>query len=159
MIDDLRQEWLLLVLITAIVIGVGWLVGALAAPAAGWVTQLVMPPFLLPQAVSSALTFILSIAFAIVGWRIWLHSSTLALDMLMWGGILVLSWIFTPAFLVLRVTNGALGIIIAMTLMAVVLNGRLAHSDRFSAVLLAPSTIWLAYTASLTAWVMAFNQV
>jgi tryptophan-rich sensory protein len=155
----LSREWPLLVLIVAIVIGVGWLVGALTTPSSAWVAELVMPPFQLPRPVSGVLSLVLSLAFAVVGWRIWLHSPKFGPDMGLWAGTLIFSWLFAPAFLAMRVVDLALALMVGMTLMVAILNIRLWRPDRLSAWLLLPCTVWVAYTAVLTAWVVTVNDI
>jgi tryptophan-rich sensory protein len=155
----LTRDWPLLLLIIAIVIGVGWLVGALIAPDASWVSELVMPPILLPQPVSGIIQLVLSVTFAIVGWRLWLLSPSVGLDMGLWIGTLVLSWLFTPAFLVARQISVAEAIIIIMAAMMLILTVRLWSHDRTSAYLNLPSTLWVIYTAVLTVWIVAINQI
>ena len=154
----LTKDWPLLALITAIVIGVGWLVGTLIAPDAAWASQLAMPPILLPQTVSALLSLALSITFAIVGWRLWLLSPSIGLDMGLWLGTLVLSWLFTPAFLLGRMITVAEVIIIVMAGMMAILTIRLWRYDRTSSLLNLPSTLWVIYTMVLTIWVVAINR-
>lgn len=153
-----RNDWPLLGLLIAIVIGVNLLVGALIAPSAAWVSQLTMPPILMPRGVSAGIQLVLSIAFAVVGWRIWLLSPRLGLDMGLWAASLALGWLFTPAFLMIRAVAGAMTIIVLMVLIMGFLNLRLWRSDRLSAYLLAPSTLWVFYTAVLTGWVVGINR-
>jgi tryptophan-rich sensory protein len=154
----LTRDWPLLLLIIAIVIGVGWLVGALIAPDASWVAELLMPPILIPQPISGIIQLVLSITFAMVGWRLWLLSPSVGLDMGLWAGTLILSWLFTPAFLALRQITAAEAIIVVMATMMTILTVRLWSHDRTSAWLNLPSTLWVIYTAVLTVWVVSLNS-
>ena len=159
MIGLLSRNWQLLALLIALVIGVGWLVGALSAPASAWARELVLPPIIIPQPFSSILSLGLSLAYAFVGWRIWLLSRSMLTDIGLWFGILGLSWFFTPAFLVIRLPAVALAIIVAMGLMSAILTVRLWHGDRLSAALMAACTVFVVYTAEISAWVINLNAL
>jgi tryptophan-rich sensory protein len=141
------------------VIGVGWLIGALIAPDASWARQLAMPPILLPQQVSAVIQLFLSVAFAVVGWRLWLLSPSVGLDMSLWFGTLVLSWLFTPTFLMVRMITVAEVIIVAMAVMMIVLTVRLWRHDRLSAVLNLLNTLWVIYAVVVTIWVIGINRI
>ena len=65
-----RTDWPLLALLVAVVFGIGWLVSSFVVmPAGGWTTDLVLPRFRLPPMVDGVLSIVLTIAYAVVGWR------------------------------------------------------------------------------------------
>jgi translocator protein len=152
---SIRKSWPLLLLFVAIVMGVGFVVGLIAAPGA-WVQQLVMPPLVLPSSISTGVWFLLCVAFAVAGWRLWLIDSA-SFETRLWLAILILSWWFSPVFFVARAPMAALVVIALLTVLMLLFVVRTWRTDRVSSLLFIPCTAWVAYTTVLTAWVIQLN--
>jgi tryptophan-rich sensory protein len=152
---SLRQNWVLLLVFLAIVLGIGLVVGLVAAPGE-YVGQLKMPPFVLPDTISGILGLALSVAFAIAGWRNWVIDSN-STEMRLWLATLILSWWFSPAFFIIRMPPLALIIIAAIFVLMVWFELRTWHRDRPSFWLVAPSVLYIAYVTAMTAAIVAMN--
>jgi tryptophan-rich sensory protein len=152
---SLRQGWPLLLVFLGIVLGIGIVVGLIATPG-GYVQQLKVPDFVLPETVSSALWLVLSAAFAVVGWRNWVVDSN-STDMRLWLATLILSWWFSPAFFIMRSPTLALVISTIMFVLMVWFTLRAWRRDRVSFWLYVPSVVYLGYIAAMTAAIVAMN--
>lgn len=152
---SLRQGWPLLLLFIAIVMGMGLLVGLIAAPG-DYVAGLRTPDLILPQAVSGALWVVLSVTFAMAGWRSWSIDSN-SLQMRLWLAALILSWWFSPAFFIVRSPLLALVVIAALFIVMVFFTVRTWRTDRVSAWLFVPSVLYIAYVAAMTAAIVVMN--
>lgn len=152
---SLRTSWPLLLLFVAIVMGVGFVVGLISAPGA-WVQQLVLPPLVLPDAISTGVWFLLCIAFAVAGWRLWLIDSASPQTRL-WLAILILSWWYSPVFFVARAPWAALVVIGLLTVLILIFIVRTWRVDRISSLLFIPCFLWVAYATVLTWWVIQLN--
>lgn len=152
---SIKQNWPVLLAFLAAVLGIGLIVGLIAAPG-DYVGQLKMPPYVLPEIVSSILGLVLSIAFAVAGWRNWVIDSNSA-EMRLWLATLILSWWFSPAFFLVRMPALALAVIAAMLALMTWYEVRAFRSDRLSFWLVAPSVLYVAYVAAMTAAIVAMN--
>jgi tryptophan-rich sensory protein len=152
---SLRNSWPLLVLFVAIVMGVGFVVGLISSPGS-WVQQLTLPPVVLPDIVSSAVWFLLCIAFAVAGWRLWLIDSA-SFETRLWLAILILSWWYSPVFFVARAPTAALVVIGLLAVLMAVFVLRTWRADRVSSLLFIPCLLWVAYATVLTGWVIQLN--
>ncbi len=152
---SLRQNWPLLLVFLAIVLGIGLVVGLIATPG-DYVGQLKMPPFVLPEAISGVLGLVLSVAFAVAGWRQWVTDSN-STEMRLWLATLILSWWFSPAFFIVRMPALALAIIVAILVLMIWFEVRTVRRDRPSFWLVAPSVLYIAYVAAMTAAIVAMN--
>jgi len=152
---SIRQGWPLLLAFLAVVLGFGIVVGLVATPG-DYVGQLKMPPLVMPQPVSAALSLALSVAFAVAGWRSWMIDSNSA-QMRLWLGTLILSWWFSPAFFIVRMPGLALGIAVALLLLMVWFELRTWRRDRVSFWLVAPSVLYIGYITAMTAAIVAMN--
>jgi len=152
---SVRQNWVLLVLFIAIVLGIGTVVGLIATPG-DYVGTLKMPPFVIPQVVSGILGLALSLAFAVAGWRNWVVDSNSA-QMRLWLAVLILSWWFSPAFFIIRMPALALIIIAAIFVLMLWYLSRTWDRDRVSFWLFAPSALYIAYVTAMTAAIVAMN--
>lgn len=152
---SIKQNWPLLLLFLAVVLGIGLVVGLIAAPG-DYVGQLKMPPFVLPQAISGVLGLALSVAFAVAGWRTWVIDSN-STEMRLWLATLILSWWFSPAFFIVRMPLLALAIIAGILGLMIWFEVRTFRRDRLSFWLVAPSVLYIAYVAAMTAAIVAMN--
>lgn len=152
---SIRQGWPLLLAFLAVVLGFGIVVGLVATPG-DYVGQLKMPPLVMPQPVSAALSLALSVAFAVAGWRSWMIDSNSA-QMRLWLGTLILSWWFSPAFFIVRMPGLALGIAVALLLLMVWFELRTWRRDRASFWLMAPSVLYIGYICAMTAAIVVLN--
>jgi tryptophan-rich sensory protein len=152
---SIRNSWPLLLLFIAIVMGVGFVVGLVSAPGS-WVQQLTLPPFVLPDYISSLVWFLLCIAFAVAGWRLWLIDSA-SLETRLWLAVLILSWWYYPVFFVARAPLAALVVIALLSVLMLVFVIRTWKADRVSSLLFMPCLIWVTYATALTAWVIQLN--
>ncbi len=152
---SVKQSWPLLLVFLAIVLGIGSVVGLIATPG-DYVGQLKMPPFAMPPPVSGALWIVLSAAFAVAGWRSWVIDSN-STEMRIWLAVLILSWWFSPAFFIVRSPPLALIVIAAILVLMVWFAVRTWPRDRLSFWLFAPSVLYIAYVAAMTAAIVAMN--
>ena len=152
---SIRQNWVLLLAFIAIVIGIGTVVGLIATPG-DYVGTLKMPLYVMPQLVSSILGLLLSVAFAVAGWRNWVVDSN-STHMRLWLAVLILSWWFSPAFFIIRMPALALGIIAAIFVLMLWYLMRTWSRDRLSFWLFVPSLAYIAYVAAMTAAIVAMN--
>lgn len=150
-----RNSWPLLALFVAIVMGIGFVVGLIAAPGS-WVQQLTLPPIVLPGYISTAVWFLLCIAFAVAGWRLWLIDSA-SFETRLWLAILILSWWYSPVFFVARAPLAALVVIGLLTFLMLIFVIRTWKADRVSSILFIPCLAWVAYATVLTGWVIQLN--
>jgi tryptophan-rich sensory protein len=152
---SLRNSWPLLALFVAIVMGIGFVVGLISAPGS-WVQQLTLPPFVLPDYISSMIWFLLCIAFAVAGWRLWLIDSA-SFETRLWLAILILSWWYYPVFFIARAPMAALVVIALLAFLMLVFVIRAWKADRVSSLLFIPCLAWVAYATVLTGWVIQLN--
>ena len=152
---SIKQNWPLLLVFLAVVLGIGLVVGLISAPG-DYVGQLKMPPFVLPQAISGVLGLALSVAFATAGWRTWVIDSN-STEMRLWLATMILSWWFSPAFFILRIPALALAVVVAIFGLMVWFELRTLSRDRPSFWLVAPSVIYIGYVALMTAAIVAMN--
>lgn len=152
---SIKQNWPLLLAFLAIVLGIGLVVGLIAAPG-DYVGQLKMPPFVLPEIVSGVLGLALSVAFAVAGWRNWVIDSN-STEMRLWLATLILSWWFSPTFFLVRMPALALAVIAGMLALMTWYEVRAFRADRLSFWLVAPSVLYVAYVAAMTAAIVAMN--
>jgi benzodiazapine receptor len=150
-----RNSWPLLALFTAIVMGVGFVVGLISSPGS-WAQELILPPYVLPDGVSTAIWFLLCIAYAVAGWRLWLIDSS-SFETRLWLAILILSWWYYPVFFVARAPMAALVVIGLLSLLMLLFVVRAWSADRVSALLFVPCLAWVSYATILTAWVIQLN--
>lgn len=152
---SIKKDWPLLLVFLAVVLGIGLVVGLIAAPG-DYVGQLKMPPFIMPQAVSGVLGLVLSVGFAVAGWRLWVADSN-STEMRLWLATLILSWWFSPAFFIVSMPALALFVIVAILALMIWFEVRTWRRDRLSFWLLAPSVPWVGYVAAMTGAVVAMN--
>jgi benzodiazapine receptor len=152
---SLRHSWPLLAILAAVVMGVGFVVGLIAAPGS-WAQQLAVPPIVLPPWLSTAVWFALCIAFAVAGWRLWLIDSA-SFEMRLWLAILILSWWYSPVFFVARAPMAALVVIALLAVLMLIFVVRTWKADRVSSLLFIPCLAWVIYATVLTAWVIQLN--
>lgn len=152
---SLRDSWTLLAIFTAVVMGVGFVVGLISAPGS-WAQQLTLPPTVLPDWINTVVWFFLCIAFAVAGWRLWLIDSA-AFEMRLWLAILILSWWYNPIFFVARAPMAALVVIALLGFLMLVFVVRTWKADRISSLLFIPCFVWVVYATVLTAWVIQLN--
>lgn len=152
---SIRRGWPLLLLFLAIVLGMGSVVGLIAAPG-DYVRQLTVPDPVLPDAVSSILWLVLSSAFAVAGWRNWIIDSN-STQMRLWLAVLILSWWFSPAFFIIRMPALALAVVVAIFVLMLWFTLRAWRRDRVSFWLFAPSVLYIGYVAAMTAAIVVMN--
>jgi benzodiazapine receptor len=152
---SIRNSWPLLLLFIAIVFGIGFVVGQISGPSE-LVKQLTLPPAVLPDYISGGIGFLLSIAFAVAGWRLWLIDSA-SLETRLWLAILILSWWYSPVFFIARAPLAAFVIIALLTFLMTVFVWRTWTRDRVSSLLFIPCALWVAYATVLTGWVIQLN--
>jgi tryptophan-rich sensory protein len=152
---SIKQGWPLLLLLIAMVMGMGLLVGLIAAPG-DYVAGLRTPDLVLPTAVSGALWVVLSVSFAVAGWRSWSIDSN-SLEMRLWLAALILSWWFSPAFFMLRSPLLALVVIVLLLAVMALYTVRTWKTDRPSAWLFVPSLVYIGYIAAMTGAIVAMN--
>ena len=152
---SLRNHWPLLLLFIAVVMGIGFVVGLISAPGP-WFDQLTMPPYILPDWITGPVWLLLSVAFAVSGWRLWLLDSS-SVETRLWLASLIVSWWFSPIFFIARAPFGALAVIICLAALMLVFVVRAWRVDRFSAVLFIPCVAWVVYAAVLTGMIAAMN--
>lgn len=152
---SIRDSWPLLLLFIAIVMGIGLAVGMISSPGP-MVQQLTLPPAVLPDYISSTIWFLLCIAFAVAGWRLWLIDSA-SFETRLWLAILILSWWYSPVFFIARAPLAAFVVIALLTFLMVVFVWRTWRADRISSLLFIPCVAWVAYATVLTGWVIQLN--
>jgi benzodiazapine receptor len=152
---SLRKNWPLLLLFVAVVMGIGFVVGLISAPGP-WFETLNKPPYILPDAVNGSVWFLLCVAFAVAGWRLWIidPSST---ETRLWLASLIVSWWFSPIFLVARAPAAALAVIIVLLALMLIFIARAWNVDRLSAILFIPCAAWIAYAVVLMAMIVSMN--
>jgi tryptophan-rich sensory protein len=153
---SVKQGWPLLIVFLAIVLGIGSVVGLIAAPG-DYVGKLHLPPVVLPPLVSGLLSVIMSVAFAVAGWRNWQINSN-STEMRLWLAALILSWWFPPALFIMRSPVLALAIIAIILVLMVWLAVRTRTRDRVSFWLFAPIVAYAAYVTAITGAIVAMNQ-
>jgi tryptophan-rich sensory protein len=154
---SLRNNWPLLLLFVAIVMGIGFVVGLISAPGP-WYEALAKPPYILPDSVNGAVWFLLCVAFAVSGWRLWLIDAT-SIETRLWLASLIVSWWFSPIFFVARAPYAALAVIICLTALMLIFIVRTWRVDRLSAALFVPCAAWVGYAMVLTAMIAQMNPV
>ena len=152
---SLKRGWPLLLLFVGGVIGIGYVVGLIAAPGP-WLAELRIPDLVLPDSISTPLWFLLATAFAVAGWRLWVLDSA-SLEMRLWLGIQILSWWYAPVFFLIRSTLLALIIILIMAVLMVWFMLRAWRSDRISLYLFIPCFLWVAYVVAMNAAIVVMN--
>lgn len=153
---SLRKGWPLLLLFLAGVIGIGIVVGLIAAPAESYVQSLKIPDFRVPDAVSGPLWLALAIGFAVAGWRLWTIDPT-SLETRLWLGIQIISWWYSPVFFIMRAPALALVVIGTMSVLMLWFIVRTWSRDRLSAHLFIPCFLWVAYATAMNAAIVAMN--
>jgi tryptophan-rich sensory protein len=152
---SLRDNWPLLLLFVAVVMGIGFVVGLISTPGP-WFETLNKPPYILPDAISGAVWFLLCVAFAIAGWRLWLIDSS-STETRLWLASLIVSWWFSPIFFVARAPTAALAVIICLLALMLIFIVRTWRVDRLSAILFIPCAAWILYAVVLTAMIVSLN--
>lgn len=152
---SLKQGWPLLLLFIGGVIGIGYVVGLIAAPGER-LTELRIPDLLLPESVTTPLWLLLAIAFAVSGWRLWMRDSA-SLEMRIWLGIQILSWWYSPVFFLIRSPALALVIIVVMAALMLWFIFRTWSRDRISSLLFLPCFLWVSYAAAMSGAIVAMN--
>ncbi|RZJ74583.1 MAG: tryptophan-rich sensory protein [Brevundimonas sp.] len=153
---SLRTGWPLLAIFIAGVIGAGLAVGLIAAPPEGYLETLRIPDAIIPPAISGPLWFALAFAFAVAGWRLWTIDPR-SIETRIWLAIQILSWWFAPAFFVMRAPSVALLVICALSVLMLWFILSAWNRDRLSAYLFIPCLLYVAYTATMTAAIVAMN--
>lgn len=152
---SIKQDWPLLLVFLAIVLGIGLVVGLIATPG-DYVGELAMPSFVMPQAVSGVLGLVLAVGFAVAGWRQWVADSN-STAMRLWLATLILSWWFSPAFFIVRMPGLALAVIVAILVLMIWFEVRTWRRDRISFWMVAPSVPYVAYVSAMTGAIVAMN--
>lgn len=152
---SLRNSWPLLLLFAAVVMGIGFVVGLISAPGP-WFDTLAKPPYIVPPVLNSIVWFLLCIAFAVAGWRLWLLDSS-SVETRLWLASLIVSWWFSPVFFIARAPYAALAVIICLIALMLIFIVRAWRTDRLSAILFVPCTAWVAYAAVITAMIASMN--
>ncbi len=152
---SLRANWPLLLLFVAAVMGIGFVVGLISAPGP-YIATLELPPYVVGEPANTIVWFLLCIAFAVAGWRLWLLDSS-SPETRLWLATLILSWWFSPVFFVARAPYAALAVIVVLAGLMTIFCLRTWTVDRVSSLLFIPCTVWVIYTAVMTAWVIAIN--
>ena len=152
---SLRNNWPLLLLFVAVVMGIGFVVGLISEPGP-WFAELKKPAYILPDWVSGSVWLLLCIAFAVSGWRLWLIDPT-SVETRLWLASLIVSWWFSPIFFVARAPAAALAVIICLSALMLIFVFRAWRVDRLSAILFVPCVAWVLYAVVLTAMIVSMN--
>ena len=153
---SLRKGWPLLLLFVAGVIGIGLVVGLIAAPPEGYLQSLKIPDLVLPPEISGPLWFLLAIGFAVAGWRLWMTDPS-SLETRLWLAIQIVSWWYSPAFFVMRAPAVALVVIASLSLLMLCFIFRAWSRDRVSALLFIPCFLWVGYATAMNAAIVVMN--
>lgn len=152
---SLKKGWPLLLLFVGGVIGIGIVVGLIAAPGP-WIEELRIPDLVLPDWISTPLWLLLATAFAVAGWRLWMLDSSTR-EMRLWLGIQILSWWYSPVFFLIRAPALALGIIATMAGLMIWFMVRTWSRDRVSSYLFIPCFLWVGYVVAMNAAIVLMN--
>jgi tryptophan-rich sensory protein len=152
---SLRNNWPLLLLFVAIVMGIGFVVGLISAPGP-WFESLRKPDYIVPTWISGPIWVLLCVAFAISGWRLWLIDSS-SVETRLWLASLIVSWWFSPLFLVAQLPYAALIVLILLIALMLIFSVRTWTVDRVSALLFIPCTAWVIYAAAITYVIASMN--
>ena len=152
---SLKQGWPLLLLFVGGVIGIGLVVGLIAEPGP-WFQELRVPDLFVPDWISAPLWFLLAMAFAIAGWRLWLLDSS-SPEMRLWLGVQILSWWYAPVFFLIRSPVLALVVISLMAALMIWFLIRTWTYDRISSWLFLPCFVWVSYIAAMNLAVVMMN--
>ncbi|TYC63665.1 tryptophan-rich sensory protein [Rhodobacterales bacterium] len=136
-------------------LGVGILIG-IGSPPGDWYRELMKPNFTPPNWIFAPAWTILYIFIAIAGWRTFTREPS-GPAMGMWGGQLVLNWLWSPVFFTLHLPWPAFAIIIAMIALVLSFIADRWSRDRLSAVLFIPYGLWLAYAGALNLSIAVLN--
>lgn len=138
----------LLFFFLVLVIGVGSLIGIVTAPAE-WYAGLNKPPFNPPSWLFAPVWFVLYVFIAIAGWRTFRRAPT-GPAMWLWGGQMVLNWLWSPVFFVLHWLWPAFAVIfILLILIVAFITVSARQGDRASAWLFAPYAAWVGFASVL----------
>lgn len=152
---SLRNNWPLLLLFIAVVMGIGYVVGLISAPGP-WFESLNKPDYIAPPSISGPVWVLLCIAFAVSGWRLWLIDSS-SVETRLWLASLIVSWWFMPIFLIAHLPYVALVVIALLLALMLIFIVRTWSVDRLSAFLFIPCAAWVGYAALLTYVIASMN--
>lgn len=138
---------MLLIGFLALVLGMGILIGTLAAPGS-WYAALEKPVFNPPNWIFAPVWTVLYVFIATAGWRTFLRAPR-SMAMYFWYGQLALNWIWSPVFFVLHLMWAAFLVISAMFVLIVLFIGQSREADRISATLFLPYAAWVGFAGLL----------
>ena len=153
---SLRRGWPLLLLFLGGIIAIGLVVGLVSHPTEEYLDSLEMPALMLPAWMSTIVWLLLCVAFAVAGWRLWLGDSS-SIETRLWLAVLILSWWYSPALLLVRSPPLALAIILVMAVLILLFIIRGWSRDRISALLFVPCFLWVAYATAMTTAIVVMN--
>ncbi len=145
----------LLVLFLAVVIGVGGLIGVNTAPGE-WYAGLTKPPFNPPNWLFGPVWGILYIFIAIAGWRTFMTNPT-GTGMKLWGGQMLLNWIWSPTWFTLHLLWPAFIVISAILALILLYIANRWNEDRISALLFVPYAAWVGFASVLNLSIAILN--
>lgn len=140
----------------AVVIGVGSIIGTVTAPGE-WYAALDKPPFNPPGWLFGPVWFVLYVLIAVAGWRTFLRERG-GRAMRLWGGQMVLNWLWSPVFFSLHWLWPAVGVILLLLILIVTfIRESVRQADRVSAWLFAPYAAWVGFASLLNVSIAVLN--
>ncbi|NKM59382.1 tryptophan-rich sensory protein [Rhizobium anhuiense] len=145
---------MMLCLFLLVVIGVGLVIGLTIQPGA-WYASLNKPFFNPPNWIFGPAWTMLYILIAFAGWRTWLTEGAKGRTMTVWGGQMVLNWLWTPLFFGAHAMSLGLAIILCLLIFIV---GFIAIArDRVARLCFFPYALWVGFASVLNASLIWLN--
>lgn len=137
-----------------IVLGIGLAIGLTVRPGE-WYVSLQKPSFTPPDWVFGPTWSIIYIFIAIAGWRVAVVEGFRSPTFKLWLIQLLLNWAWTPAFFGVHMIGT--GLIIILSLLAVVVWFAVKVSDSVARLCFVPYAIWLVYASALNCAIFILN--
>jgi tryptophan-rich sensory protein len=148
-------NYALLALFIVLVLGVGTFIGINTAPGE-WYASLNKPPFNPPNWIFAPVWFILYVLIAIAGWRVALRRPDSS-AMTLWFAQMILNWLWSPTFFLLRQPWPAAVVVLAMLSAILAFIWRAWRVDRPAALMFVPYAAWVSFATALNVSVAILN--
>jgi benzodiazapine receptor len=137
-----------LVLFIFLVVGLGWIMGAVNQPGA-WYAGLQKPSFNPPRWIFGPVWTVLYVMIAVAGWRTYLQDKATALPMQLWFAQMALNFMWSPT--VFRLHSLAFGLVIILSMLALIAGFIVVQwrDNRIASVLFIPYAAWVSFASLL----------
>ena len=152
---DRRHGWLTLLLLLALVVGGGLVIGIVTRPG-DWYAALVKPPFNPPNWIFGPVWTALYVFIAVAGWRISMRRPRHR-PMTLWWLQLGLNFLWSPLFFAAHRIDLALGVIALLLLAIIAFIVTAWRVDRIASWLFAPYAVWVAFATLLNGSILVLN--